>query len=113
MAPGKQDILIRRGDPWSFAFSSSVDDVPEPINPVLVLAQIRDTPDGAVVADLAAGITVSTAPSGEIIATLSLTAAQTTALAPGCYIWDLQPDPAGETWLAGNAEISADVSHTP
>lgn len=109
--PAPQDIVIVRGDPWALSFSSRINDTPEPIDAAKVLAQIRTEVDGTVIINLATHVAVAAPnPDGDIEATISLTATETAALPVGRYVWDLQPDPAGETWIAGHARITADVS---
>lgn len=103
--PGNQPIYIYRGDPWSMTLSSEVGGVPETVVAGDALAQIRVSENAT-----PALVDLSVAVAGGTQVTLSLTAAQTAALASGTYVWDFQPSATAETWLRGLVTVQGDVS---
>ena len=102
---------IRRGDDWAHAITW-VTDAPAAIDKsgVTILAQLRSSPDSAVVATF--GSAVSGA--GSNVVTLSLADTVTALLTPGHYVWDYQEveSTVVTTRLAGRAVVTADVSRT-
>lgn len=113
--PVKQNLSIYRGDKFSFTFSiKDGNGVYIDKTGYTPTAQIRTSADDAdVVVAFTAALLDQTVAPGAVI--LTLTAAQTAALAAGKYVWDVQltndADPTDvTTYLFGDVTVTADVT---
>lgn len=113
---GTADIEIYRGDYFEYPmqFHNNTGTVEEPVLVPIDLtghvfsSQIRDSPDGTVLAEFEF-IDVDLT-NGEV--TAFLTDVKTAALSPGSAVWDVQSvfDTKTRTWLKGTVTIEADVT---
>lgn len=115
MPPVKQNLAIYRGDKFSFTFSikdGNGNYVPK--TGYTPKAEMRTTADdAAVAAEFTASLLDQTAAPGAV--NIMLTAAETAALAPGKYVWDIQLTNDGDaedvtTYLYGDVTVTGDVT---
>lgn len=110
MRPAILHLDIYQDDDFVKALQfTDVDGAATDITAWTLKAEIRNTPGGAVVVETFT-ITKTDAANGEI--ELSLTDAETLAVAAGSYAWDLERvlGAATRTLLAGKVTVRADVT---
>lgn len=109
-APATQDLIVTRGDTETVAITLTTDGT-TPINITgrTYTAQLRSTPDSAVIA-ASFTCSVTNGPAGQV--TCSMSAATSALLTPGYYYWDLQENASGtiSTLLSGQVTVLADVT---
>lgn len=108
--PAKLNYSIKRGDDFG-----DVVTIKEGVTPVAVdvstrtfTAQVRSTPDGAVIAAMV--IDMTDAATGEVAYSLADTVTDDLA---GTYVWDFQQETAGgdiRTLMAGSFTVIKDVT---
>jgi hypothetical protein len=95
--PGKLNLSFRAGDPFSFA----LDFDPISLTGLTLSSAIRSVVSGSSVGSFS--IAVTNAAAGQC--NLSLSAAQTSALPPGTYTWELLA-PESQTFFQGFVEVT-------
>jgi hypothetical protein len=108
MSPARFDLAVYAGDSYSWLFVIWSDDTkttPVDLTGATAASQVRDAPEGTVLATLACVITLP----NQVLVTLGATDSET--LAAG--VWDLQLTAANgwvTTFVSGKVYVSADVT---
>jgi len=109
--PARLNYKIVRGDDFADVVTIKEGDpsAPVDVSPRTFAAQVRRTPDGAVVASMT--IDMSSAASGEVGYALADTV---TATMSGQYVWDFQQTTSGviRTLMAGTFTVELDVTRS-
>ena len=107
--PAKLNYKMVRGDDFADSVTINEGDpaMPADVSSRTYAAQVRSTPDGAVVASMS--IDMSSAASGEVGYSLADTI---TADMSGQYVWDFQQTTSGviRTLMAGTFTVEKDVT---
>jgi hypothetical protein len=107
VAPGRLDLEIVRGDTFRHPLAFTSGGSALNVSTSTWRAQLR-TPSGELAATFA--VDTSGAASGAVV--LELEPAETSTLAPGKHVWDLEQITAGDTKtvLGGSVVVLADVT---
>ena len=112
-APGKLDLDLYQGATFSYVLTWKVEDVAVNLTSYTGRLQARTTPDATATAlSLTTGSGITLGGSAGTI-TLTRTAAQTAALTPGRYVYDLELESAGGVvtrLVEGELTIHAEVT---
>lgn len=113
MNPGRYNINVYQGTTFTLAPVWKIDNLPVNLTGYTADMQVRVAPDQPIIVELSTsnGRAVITGALGKI--TLTLTAAQTAALAEGVYQYDLNltaPNTTVTKILTGNFVVQASVT---